>query len=179
MFKTVLVPIDMAHVAEGKLNLDMAAQYANSGAKVILLNVVEEIPGWAAAELPADLLENSREQIQTELKAIANSSGFKMDVEVRDGHSYKTILDVAKEKQADLIIIASHQPGLQDYLLLYGINSILYIMGFTAIFLAIAVIIRIRNITKGKAMSITSIVLGSGAVLIGVIYTLLIIFYFT
>ena len=117
MFKTILVPIDMAHVVEGKANIDIAAQYANSGAKVILLNVVEDIPGWAAAELPADLLENSREQIKTELKAIANASGMKMDVEVRSGHSYKTILDVAKEKKVDLIIIASHRPGLQDYFL--------------------------------------------------------------
>ena len=117
MFKTILVPIDMAHVVEGKANIDIAAQYANSGAKVILLNVVEDIPGWAAAELPADLLENSREQIKTELKAIANASGMKMDVEVRSGHSYKTILDVAKEKQADLIVIASHRPGIQDYFL--------------------------------------------------------------
>jgi nucleotide-binding universal stress UspA family protein len=117
MFKTILVPIDMAHVVEGKANIDIAAQYANSGAKVILLNVIEDIPGWAAAELPADLLDNSREQIKTELKAIANASGMKMDVEVRTGHSYKTILDVAREKQADLIIIASHRPGLQDYFL--------------------------------------------------------------
>jgi universal stress protein F len=117
MFKTILVPIDMAHVVEGKANIDIAAQYANSGAKVILLNVVEDIPGWAAAELPADLLENSRQQIKTELKAIANASGMKMDVEVRSGHSYKTILDVAKEKQADLIVIASHRPGIQDYFL--------------------------------------------------------------
>jgi nucleotide-binding universal stress UspA family protein len=40
-----------------------------------------------------------------------------MDVEVRSGHSYKTILEVAEEKQVDLIIIASHRPGLQDYFL--------------------------------------------------------------
>jgi universal stress protein F len=117
MFKTILVPIDMSHVIEGKANLDFAAPYANSGSKVILLNVVEDIPGWAAAELPANLLEKSRDKIQTELKAIANASGIKMDVEVRKGHSYKTILEVAKEKQADLIIIASHCPGLQDYFL--------------------------------------------------------------
>ena len=56
MFKTILVPIDMAHVAEGKANIDIAAQHAAAGAKIILLNVVEEIPGWAAAELPSNLI---------------------------------------------------------------------------------------------------------------------------
>ena len=42
---------------------------------------------------------------------------MKMQALVRTGHSYKTILEVAKEKDVDLIIIASHRPGLQDYFL--------------------------------------------------------------
>ncbi|MFT5506879.1 MAG: hypothetical protein ACI8XC_004607, partial [Gammaproteobacteria bacterium] len=36
MFKTILVPIDMAHVVEGKTNIDIAAQHASEGAKIIL-----------------------------------------------------------------------------------------------------------------------------------------------
>jgi len=117
MFKTILVPIDMAHVAEGKTIIDIAAQHGATGAKIILLNVAEEIPGWAAAELPAGLLEQSRAQSEADLKAVATASGIAMDVEIRSGHPYKTILEVAEEKAADLIIIASHRPGLQDYFL--------------------------------------------------------------
>ena len=117
MYSTILVPIDMAHVAEGKANIDLAAQHAAAGAKIILLNVVEDIPNWAAVELPAGLIDQSIESAQSELKAIATAAGMKMEIEVRTGHSYNTILDVAKEKDADLIIIASHRPGLQDYFL--------------------------------------------------------------
>lgn len=117
MYKTILVPIEMAHVPEGKANIDLAAQHAAEGAKIILLNVVEDIPNWAAVELPAGLLEQSIETAQSELKAIATAAGLKMEVAVRTGHSYNTILDVAKEKDVDLIIIASHRPGLQDYFL--------------------------------------------------------------
>ena len=117
MFKTILVPIDMAHIVEGKANIDIATEHAAAGAKIILLNVVEEIPGWAAAELPANLLEDSRAKVEAELKAIAKASGMKMDAMVRSGHAYRTILDVAEEKNVDLIIIASHRPGLQDYFL--------------------------------------------------------------
>ena len=117
MFKTILVPIDMAHVAEGKAIIDIATQHGAAGAKIILLNVAEEIPGWAAAELPAGLLEESRAQSEADLKAIAAASGIAMDVEVRTGHPYKTILEVAEEKGVDLIIVASHRPGLQDYFL--------------------------------------------------------------
>jgi len=107
MFNTIL----------GKANIDIAAQHASTGAKIILLNVVEEIPTWAAAELPANLVGDSMNRAQSELKAIANATGMMMDVVIRSGHSYKTILEVAKESRAELIIIASHRPGLQDYFL--------------------------------------------------------------
>ncbi len=117
MYKTILVPIDMSHIAKGKANIDLAAQHAATGASIILLNVVEEIPNWAAVELPAGLIDKSLEASQSELKAIAAAAGMKVEVEVRTGHSYNTILEVAEEKHADLIIIASHRPGLQDYFL--------------------------------------------------------------
>jgi nucleotide-binding universal stress UspA family protein len=117
MYKTILVPIDMSHIAEGKANIDLAAEHAAAGASIILLNVVEEIPNWAAVELPAGLLDKSLEASQSELKAIAAAAGLTVEVDVRTGHSYNTILDVAEEKKVDLIIIASHRPGLQDYFL--------------------------------------------------------------
>ena len=117
MYKTILVPIDMAHLAEGKANIDLAAQHAAAGANIILLNVVEEIPTWASVELPAGLVEKSIEFAQKELQAVASAAGITMEVEVRTGHSYNTILEVAEQKKADLIIIASHRPGLGDYFL--------------------------------------------------------------
>lgn len=117
MSKTILVPIDLAHAAEGKANIDIAVNQAEADTKIILLNVVEDIPTWAAVELPANTIETSLKAASDELKAIATASGRPMEALVRTGHSYKTILEVAEEKQADLIIIASHQPGLQDYFL--------------------------------------------------------------
>ena len=117
MFKTILVAIDMGHIAEGKSIIDIAAEHAAKDAKIILLNVVEEIPSWAAIELPSDIIEKSLKSSQQDLKAIVNASGMSMQVEVRIGHSYSTILDTAEDIGADLIIIASHRPGLQDYFL--------------------------------------------------------------
>ena len=117
MYNTILVPIDMSHLVEGKTIIDVAVEQAAEGAKIILLNVVEEVPNWAAINLPADIIENNLKSSRDELKAVANASGMKMEVEVRSGHSYNTILDMAEEKGADLIIIASHRPGLQDYFL--------------------------------------------------------------
>ncbi|HKJ50598.1 MAG TPA: universal stress protein [Gammaproteobacteria bacterium] len=117
MYKTILVPVDLAHVAEGKAILDVAAKQADEGAKIILLNVIEEIPTWAAAEIPKEIIDRSAENVRSEIEGIANASGMKMDTVIRSGHASNTILAVAKERGADLIIIASHRPGLQDYFL--------------------------------------------------------------
>ena len=117
MYKTILVPIDIANLDKGKAMIDVAIAHASKGAQIIILNVVEEIPAWAAAEIPDDILDKSRQTSVDEMNAIAKESGIEMEVEVRMGHSYKTILDVAKEKSADMIIVASHRPGLQDYFL--------------------------------------------------------------
>lgn len=117
MYKTILVPIDIANLDKGKSMIDVATALAGKDTQIMLLNVVEEIPNWAAAELPQGILDKSHQTSVNEMNAIAKSSGTEMEVEVRMGHSYKTILEVAEEKFVDLIIIASHRPGLQDYFL--------------------------------------------------------------
>ena len=117
MYKTILVPIDIAHLAEGKLTIDLAVAHASDDTRIVLLNVVEEIPGWASVAIPKEIIQKSTTDAQDELKAVANASGRKMDMIVRSGHSYSTIIDVAQKVESDLIIIASHRPGLQDYFL--------------------------------------------------------------
>ena len=117
MYKNILVPLDVGHIPEGKTGIDVAVGLAESDGRIFLLNVVEEIPSWAAVELPRGIIEKSVDKAQENLQAIANASSLKMDVEVRAGHAYQTILDVADEKSVDLIVITSHRPGLQDYFL--------------------------------------------------------------
>ncbi|MBL4758209.1 MAG: universal stress protein [Rhizobiales bacterium] len=36
---------------------------------------------------------------------------------MRSGNASNAILDIAKEQNVDIILIGSHKPGLQDYLL--------------------------------------------------------------
>lgn len=117
MYKTILVPIDMSHIEMGESMIEVAREQGDKDAKIILLHVIEDIPIWVAAEIPSGILENSRQSIRKELQAIATAASVKADVEIRSGHPYKTILDKADEVEADLIIVASHKPGLQDYLI--------------------------------------------------------------
>jgi len=117
MFNTILVPIEIGNAGHSNTSIEVAAANGNADARIILLNVVEEIPRWVAVELPRGLQEKSVQTSRKELDAIAAASKIKTEVEVRVGHPYQTILEVAGEKNAELIVISSHQPGLQDYLL--------------------------------------------------------------
>lgn len=117
MFKTILVPIEIGNADKAASAINIAATNGNEDTRIILLNIVEEIPKWATVELPKGLQKKSLQHSQQALTNIASASGVKTEVEVRVGHPYQTILEVAEETGAEMIVIASHKPGLQNYLL--------------------------------------------------------------
>ena len=117
MYKTILVPIDLAHAEKGKAMVDIARRIGGDGARIVLVNVVEEIPGYVAAELPQGLLADAHKHAEERLNAIATAAAIKPDYRVLSGRAHSAILRVAKDCEADLIIIGSHKPGLQDYFL--------------------------------------------------------------
>lgn len=117
MYKTILVPVDMAFTEKAKVMIDVAKAQSGKDTQIILLNVIEEIPTWVTVELPNDILGEPRKFARDELNAISNATAINAVVEIRTGRPYKTILEVAGETDTDLIIIASHQPGLEDYFL--------------------------------------------------------------
>ena len=118
MFKSILVPIDMSDVEKGKAMIDIATQFAHQGTKIKLISIIENIPTFIAAELPSGIIDQKLNDVKEDLKAIATASALKsVDSEVRSGSAATGILAAADDWDADLIIIGSHKPGLQDYFL--------------------------------------------------------------
>lgn len=117
MYKTILVTIDLSHAEPGSAMIKVAKSICDDGGKIILLNVVEDIPAYVAVELPEGLIGETKKRAQGMLDKIAQESGVDVEVEVRTGQSSQTILATAEELGVDLIMVASHRPGLQDYLL--------------------------------------------------------------
>jgi universal stress protein F len=120
MFKTILVPVDISQVDAAIQALSLAKDVAKArGGKIVLLNVVEEVPNYIAAEIPAEVLSNSVERAETELMAFAEREGMAGDAEIviRRGHAARDILTFASERKADMIVMASHDPGIVDYFL--------------------------------------------------------------
>ena len=117
MYKSIVVPIDLAHGERAKPMIEAAKKLADKGSKLVLVNVVEDIPAYVAAELPGGVIEQSRKSAETKLKALGKEAGIHADVEVRNGQSASAILAAAEERNADLIVIASHRPGWGDFLI--------------------------------------------------------------
>lgn len=120
MFKTILVPIEIAEKNAGSATVKLAQDLASTyGSHLILLNVVEQVSPYVAAQLPPDIHEKSRLNATTRLNEIASEHGIgeTAEIVVKDGHPPTEILEVATETNADLIVVASHDPGMADYFL--------------------------------------------------------------
>lgn len=117
MYKKIVVPVDLAHTDRAGTMIEAAKKLADDDARIILTNVIEEMPSHIIAELPGGYAEKSKSSALKELQRIAQEAGFEVEVDVRIGQPAKAILAVADNNKADAIVIASHRPGLQDYLL--------------------------------------------------------------
>lgn len=119
MIKTILVPIDIAQMEAGANALELARDLANTHeCKFILLNVVAPVPGYLAM-IPAGIHETALSDAAARLNEIVSEHGIPdiSKVVVREGRPATEILEFAKETGADLIVIASHDPGFVDYFL--------------------------------------------------------------
>ena len=117
MYKTILIPIDPAHSAKGEAMINVARSIGGEDAQVLLLSVVEGVPSYIEAQIPREVIDKTKESAESVLDDMAKAAGLKVRAEVRSGQAHNVILGFAEEVGADLIIVASHRPGLQDYFL--------------------------------------------------------------
>ncbi len=119
MYKKILVPIDIAQVPKGNKLVETLLTVGDINSQFILLNVIEEVPSWVSSAIPdrKELVAQFKETAQEQLLNIISDANIQARIDVRIGHPFQTILNVAEKFQADLIIVSAHQTGFQDYLL--------------------------------------------------------------
>lgn len=115
MFKKLLLPVDVAHLDEGRKALEVAESITSPDASITLLYVMEDIPNRPGFDLPPGFKKKSLKAARKAIKSITKSSDRAVKVETRIGHAYRTILKEAKALNIDLIVLASHKPGLKEY----------------------------------------------------------------
>ena len=117
MYNKILIPIDFAHEDQALASINKANKLGAEGG-MILLHVVEDIPDYIQNYLPDEFKIDKADNAKNELKALLEKSEVdNARIEVRRGRSYSSILESADENAVNLIIINSHKPGFEDYLL--------------------------------------------------------------
>lgn len=114
MYQNIIVAIDLGHAQAAAGLIAKATALLDAGGTLRLLHVLEEVPSYIAAELPRDLSDRRKADARVELGLLAGKDS-PAQIEVRSGAAATQILQCAEDTAADLVMIASHRPGLSDY----------------------------------------------------------------
>ena len=121
MFKSILVPIDLADTDLAKPAIATAATLSQTwNGAVRLLNVMPTTPAMLAEYVPDDFEAQQRAAAQEALSIVAAESGIeasRISSAVRQGGIYHEILEEAAAVGADLIVMTSHRPAMRTYFL--------------------------------------------------------------
>lgn len=121
MFKSILVPIDLADTDLARPAIATAATLSQAmNGTVRLLNVMPMTPVMLAEYVPPDFDVQQRQSAEEALAIVARESGIesrRISVVVRQGGIYHEILEEAADIGADLIVMTSHRPSMQSYFL--------------------------------------------------------------
>ncbi|KQV43547.1 MULTISPECIES: universal stress protein [unclassified Rhizobium] len=119
MYSKIVVPIAMDQLEHGEAVLERAKSLLDTGGEIILLNVVEDLnayaQGYMIVDFPLEVIDASRDHAEKTLKELKAKHNVPGRVEIRIGGAAGVINTFAEDENADLVIIASHRPGMIDY----------------------------------------------------------------
>lgn len=122
MFDKILLPIDINHPESWSKALPAARQCAGDTGEIHLLGIVHDLGAAVISSfLPDDFEKKAMEDLKAKLNDMAQneaSGGGKFETHVGHGHVPETVLRIAGQIGADLIIMAAHPPNdLQSLLI--------------------------------------------------------------
>ena len=97
---TIIVPVALAEAEKARPMIEIAQKLGGADAEIVLVTVIEDVPGYIAAELPQGLMEETAEEARSQLREIGRKAGMEAPVEVRKGHAATGILAVADRVEA-------------------------------------------------------------------------------
>lgn len=115
MYKKIIVPVDPAAARIGERILTKAKSLLDAGGEIVLLTIIEDIPGYLAIDVPVDLIEGAINDAKAKLVELKEKTGTIALIETRSGAPAREILAAADEHKADLIIVGSHVPDFSNY----------------------------------------------------------------
>ncbi len=116
MYKNILIPVVLEDLHDNQASFVVARTLAEDAAKFTILHVVEPIPSHVSTLIPAEVLAATRDEMERRMRQLAADLP-EAEPKLVSGHAGRGILDYANENDIDCIIISSHVPGLENYLL--------------------------------------------------------------
>lgn len=121
MYKTILVPVDLAEPKASEEALARAAALADVGDGTVRLVYVRPLTPVTYMEyVPPNFEADQQRETEEGLAAIAASVPLpseRVSACVRLGSVYHEVLDEAENCGADLVVVGSHRPTMATYLL--------------------------------------------------------------
>jgi len=116
MYNSILIPIALDHDIDVQSTIATGRRLLAEGGTITLVAVVEDVPAYVAEYATVKPAEHLREDLRQRLRALAKGQDG-LEVAVLSGKPGVAIPDLAAETSADLIVINSHKPGVEDYFL--------------------------------------------------------------
>lgn len=116
VYQNILIPVLVDEEYHNQASFDVAKKLAGKDAKFTILHAMEPIPGFALAEIPEDVLNKTRNRIETSVSEMAQDF-VGSEAKIISGHAGRAIVDDASTHEIDCIIVASHRPGIGDFFL--------------------------------------------------------------
>ena len=117
MYKSIVIAVALFNKgATSRALIKQANKLVDPDGSITLVHVLDEVPAYLAAAIAREQLMEHRKAIREQLDSLASSAKAKnVDVDIRGGRPSENILACAADCNADLIMIASHKPGMSDY----------------------------------------------------------------
>ena len=116
MYKNILLPIAPDHERDTDAALQAARTLLDEGGTMTALMVIEPVPVYAASLIPPEILQDNLKDLEARLLQRLDGAEDVTPI-VKIGSPGRVIADYAKETGADLLVVASHRPGLTDIFL--------------------------------------------------------------
>jgi nucleotide-binding universal stress UspA family protein len=122
MFKNILLAVDVEDVESWKKPVDVAIEYAKAfNTDLHIMTVVPDFGmSIVSSYFPADYEKKTVKKVNDTLHKFVKDH-IPSDINVQHivgiGTVYEEILRVSKEIKSELIIMGTHRPKMQDYLL--------------------------------------------------------------
>jgi nucleotide-binding universal stress UspA family protein len=117
MYRSIVIAAALFnHGATTRKLIERANALLDPDGVLTLVHVLDEIPPYLAASVTTEQIMDHRKALRAQLTSLAASARVgRVDIDLRGGAPAEQILECARETHADLIMLASHKPGLSDY----------------------------------------------------------------